>query len=320
MSRLNLTNLETVCAIARLGTFSAASDRLHASQPAITARVRELESSLGIAFFQRRGRRMELTVEGRQFIDRVEPLVGQIEEAVLMHSDPSAASGVVRMGVGAVTMTWFPDLVGQLKREMPNVHYELDVDMGMNMIEKLESGKLDMAIVAGRVRMPRMTSIDLTPSELQWVMSSRVPRVVDGRRLGIAELLDSAPLWFVSRPSVLFPRAVATARKHGAQLHNINTCGNMIGLLDLIDRGAGIGMVASLLAKERLASGALLPVDPELKPETLELTLLFHKDQQQSVVKRIADRIAEVDRERQPAVARAGSKVRKSAAKALRAV
>ncbi|CAN5621409.1 hypothetical protein BH09PSE5_BH09PSE5_10410 [soil metagenome] len=59
-------------------------------------------------------------------------------EAVLMHSDPSAASGVVRIGVGAVTMTWFPDLVAVLRREMPNVHHELDVDMGMNMIEKLE--------------------------------------------------------------------------------------------------------------------------------------------------------------------------------------
>jgi DNA-binding transcriptional LysR family regulator len=298
MSRLNLTNLATVCCIARLGTFSAASIRLNTSQPAITARVRELESSLGLVFFQRRGRHMELTVEGRQFIDRVEPLVAQIEEAVLVHADPSAASGVVRIGVGAVTMTWFPDLVGQLKREMPGVHYELDVDMGMNMVEKLESGKLNLAIVAGKVRMPRMTSIDLTPSDLQWVMSSKVPRVVNGRRLTTAEILNTAPLWFVSRPSVLFPRALETARRHGAQLHNINTCGNMVGLVDLIDQGGGVGMVATQLAKERVASGALVPVADNLKPETLELTLLFHKDQQQSIVQRIANRIVETDRRR----------------------
>ena len=296
MSRINLTNLETICCIARLGTFSAASDRLNASQPAITARVREIESALGIAFFQRRGRRMELTIEGRQFIARVEPLVVQIEDAVLHHADVSAASGVVRIGVGAVTMTWFADLLGQLKVEMPRVHYELDVDMGMNMLGKLESGKLDLAIVGGRkVRLPRMTSVDLHGSQLEWVVSSKFPRVVNGRALSVAEILDTAPLWLVSRPSILFPRSVEAARKVGAQLHNINTCANMPGLVDLIDKGGGAGLVPTELARSRLASGALLPLSDALKPETLELTLLYHADQQQSVVRRIADRIAEAD-------------------------
>ena len=61
MSRLNLTNLETVCCIARAGTFYAAAERLNASQPTVTGRVRELEQSLGIQFFRKLGRNMELT-------------------------------------------------------------------------------------------------------------------------------------------------------------------------------------------------------------------------------------------------------------------
>lgn len=296
MSRINLTNLETVCTIARLGTFGAASERLHASQPAITARVREIEAALGITFFQRRGRHMELTVEGRQFVDRVEPLVARLEEAVLSHTETAALRGVVRIGVGAVTMTWFSDLVGELKRDMPLVDYELDVDMGMNMIAKLQAGKLDLAVVAGRrIRVPGMTSIELTPSQLQWVMSSSIARTRDSQALPASEILDSAPIWLVSRPSILFPRAIAAAQALGARLHNVNTCGNMVGLVDLIDKGRGIGIVATELAKDRLASGALVPVSDKLKPEILELTLLFHEDQQQSVVRLVAERIAQAD-------------------------
>ncbi len=298
MSRLNLTNIATVCAIARLGTFTAASERLHASQPAITARVRELERSVGITFFQRRGRRMELTVEGRHFIDRVEPLVAQIEETVLEHSEPSAANGVVRIGVGAVTMTWFPEVVETLKREMPNVHYEVDVDMGMNMIEKLESGKLDLAIVGGKVRFPGLKSHDLTGSDLQWVMSSKLPQHEGGRQLTIGELLDRGPLWFVARSSILFPRMVASARRHGARLTNVNTCASMAALLDLIDRGGGIGMVATRLAKDRIASGALLSLSDQLSPETLELTLLYHDRRPRSIVRQVAERLVEAERRR----------------------
>jgi DNA-binding transcriptional LysR family regulator len=299
MSRINLTNLETVCCIARLGTFSAAADRLHTSQPSVTARVREIESALGIAFFQRRGRLMELTVEGRQFIERVEPLVDKLEEAVLSHSEASASRGVVRIGVGAVTMTWFADVMGDLKRKMPHLDYELDVEMGMNMISKLQAGKLDLAVVGGRnVRVPGMTSLQLKASQLQWVMSANVPRVVEGRRLPLGELLDSAPVWLMPRASPIFGKAVQAARGCGARLHNVNTCGSMVALVDLIEKGPGIGIVATEIAKNRLAAGTLVPVSDRLKPETLALTLLFNEDQQQAIVRQVADWVAQADAQR----------------------
>lgn len=193
------------------------------------------------------------------------------------------------------------------------------INMGMNLLSKPESGKLDHAIVAGRrVRLPGMVSIDLQPSQLQWVMSSKVKRVVNGRTLSLGELLDSAPVWLVSRQSVLFAKYVDVARRQGAQLHNVSTCGSMMGLVDLIDKGGGIGIVATEIAKDRLASGALVPVSDKLKPDTLELTLLFHDDLQQSVVKRVADRIAEADAKRSRLSERCGYGVRRAEAASSR--
>lgn len=58
MRRLSLYHLETLLWISRLGTFAAAAERLNTTQPAISARVRELESRLGYAIFQRAGRAM----------------------------------------------------------------------------------------------------------------------------------------------------------------------------------------------------------------------------------------------------------------------
>ena len=56
--RITLVNLETLCAIARLGTFRAAADKLNTTQPAVSARVREVEDMVGRPLFQRRGRRI----------------------------------------------------------------------------------------------------------------------------------------------------------------------------------------------------------------------------------------------------------------------
>ena len=65
MRKLAIYHLETLLWIARLGTFRAAAERLGTTQPAISARVREVEQQLGIALFRREGRGVVLTARGR---------------------------------------------------------------------------------------------------------------------------------------------------------------------------------------------------------------------------------------------------------------
>lgn len=298
MLRFNVVNFETVSCIARLGSFGAAAARLHASQPAITARVRELEQSVGVPFFQKRGRRMELTIEGRAFLQRVEPLVRRIEQEVQVHAAPGSLQGVVRLGIAHVMLRWFPEVVAQLRRDMPDVRYEIDVDAGASMVQKLEAGRIDIAVVAGKTRGPRMVAVDLQAEELQWLMSTRLPRLRDRRTLGTAELLDSAPIWLMPRSSVVYPLAVEVLQRQQARLHNLNTCVHMAGILEMVEHTCGIGLTAASVARGHLAAGRVEPVSPDLAPIRLEVSLLYHPDQQQAIVRRVIDRIVEFDRRR----------------------
>lgn len=296
MTRLNLTNFETVCCIAKLGTFSAAGVRLNASQPAVTARVRELESSVGIAFFQRRGRRMDLTVEGREFISRVEPLVRRIEQELDLYAEPSSLHGVIRLGIPHVMLTWFPQLIAQLQADMPHVRYEIDVDVGLSMVQKLDAGRLDLAVVAGGARNPQMDAIKLTPEESQWLISAQVDRRRGGQAVPLAELLGSVPIWLVPRSSVLFPIAMAALHRHRVDFDNLNACTHMLAILELIHRTAGIGLTATSGAHGYLEAGLVTPVSPDLPPISLDVTLLCHKDQQQPIIRQTIERIVEFDR------------------------
>lgn len=295
MTKLNLTNLETVCAISRLGSFAAAARHQNASQPAVTARIRELEQSMGFTFFQRQGRRMELTMEGRLFVERAAPLIDQLDDLVRLQAQPSAMQGVVRIGVGVTTLLWFPQVIALLKVDMPNVHYDIDVDMGMNMLHKLEEGRLDLILMGGAVTRSRMATTPLTPVEQRWLMSHRVPRTRNGQPLTTGELLDSAPLWFVSRPSDFFPRAAEGARRFGASLRNLNTCANTAALLEMVIQTGGIGIVPTVLAAEHLRAGTLVPVSTELPPELYAMTLVAHADQVPAIVRRVIERITHHD-------------------------
>jgi DNA-binding transcriptional LysR family regulator len=296
MTCLNLTNFETVCCIARMGTFSAAAIRLNASQPAITARVRELESMVGIPFFQKRGRRMELTAQGRDFIRRVEPLVRRIDQELNVYADPAALQGVVRLGIPHVMLSWFPQLIAQLGADMPNVRYEIDVDVGQSMVNKLEAGRLDVAMVAGTPSNAQMDEISLTPEESQWLISTRVERFRDGHAIPLSELLGNVPIWLVPRTSVLYPVAIAALHRHRKQLDNLNACSHMLAILELIHRTGGLGLTATSGARSYIEAGLVAPLSSQLAPILLDVTLLCHKDQQQPVVRQTMQRIVDYDR------------------------
>ncbi|MCB5162823.1 LysR substrate-binding domain-containing protein [Marinomonas algarum] len=68
-------------AVARLNSFSLAANELNVSQSAVSHQIRILENHLGESLFQRQGRRLELTREGRQYLDSISHSLSQIEEA-----------------------------------------------------------------------------------------------------------------------------------------------------------------------------------------------------------------------------------------------
>ena len=62
---LNLHQLEIFLCIARERSFSKAAERLRISQPSVSIQIRNLEDSLEVKLFERLGRRVYLTREGR---------------------------------------------------------------------------------------------------------------------------------------------------------------------------------------------------------------------------------------------------------------
>ena len=76
MKQITVTNLETLCTIARLGTFQAAADKLNTTQPAISARMRDFEAIIERPLFQRYGRRMELSLRRVKLLSEPNPYWG----------------------------------------------------------------------------------------------------------------------------------------------------------------------------------------------------------------------------------------------------
>lgn len=83
MDQIAPYHLKTLVMIAKLGTFQAAAEQLNMTQPAVSARMRELEAQLGSTLFQRDGRRMTLTARARQLVLEAQPALAMLDRVLI---------------------------------------------------------------------------------------------------------------------------------------------------------------------------------------------------------------------------------------------
>lgn len=258
MARPTLVNLETALWVERIGSFSGAARKLNASQPAISGRIRDLEASLKFRIFARRGHLMLPTPEGRELLDRVEPLLRELQTALgEVHAD-AGTGGVIRVGAGQVALTWFARVLGTLMQDAANFRYEISVERVPTLVMLLEQEKIDIALLPTPVQHPRFQCLSMGSDPMLWLMArNRMERYSPYSRRSrpsLADVLNHGPLWLPHKTSPYFEQQTQLLRTRGAHLRNVNVCSDIMRLPDLIASTGGLGCVPQCLVGDALGN------------------------------------------------------------------
>src|SRR4029078_2679256 len=122
---MDLRQLEIIRAIADSGSFTAAGEKLHVSQSAISRQILLLEEELGEPVFHRIGRRIRITPAGESLLQLSPRVFQDLQETVSSISDKrESLSGTMRL-VGGMTVCLyvFPALLAEVRRVDP--HWEM---------------------------------------------------------------------------------------------------------------------------------------------------------------------------------------------------
>lgn len=138
----------TFLEIAASGSFAAAAERLHVTQTAVSARVRSLEELLGRQLFVRNKAGAKLTPAGERFLRHATTLVQGWERArEHVALPPGREDGI---SVGGELSIWHPlmaDWLIWMHRICPEVALRVDVDSPPRLLDRVQDGSLDMAIM-----------------------------------------------------------------------------------------------------------------------------------------------------------------------------
>lgn len=246
--------------IDRLGTFAAAAQRLNTTQPAISARVREIEEQLGVPLFQREGRRMVLSARGRRLVQATEPLYHGLEQVLLEASDFAGATASVRIGAGEIAAaSCLPSFIQAIERDRPGVAMEIEIDLTAPLLHQLLNGTRDIVFLAGPVASPGMRTAPIGSVQLVWAASAEV---VAGGGLAPSSRCGQLPVWSLPEHSPLHAVTHETLDAHGIVPRALHTCNNVRTLIEIVASGQGAAVLPETMARGHLAAGYLHEVLP----------------------------------------------------------
>lgn len=145
-----LRQLQYLVAVADTRSFRAAAELCHVAQPSLSAQIAQVESSLGVTLFERERRPVLVTSAGEALIARARILLRGADDlfsAAKAFEDPLA--GTLRLGIiPTISPYLLPEAARALRKEIPNLELLFVEDKTQVLVQKLERGEIDTALLA----------------------------------------------------------------------------------------------------------------------------------------------------------------------------
>ena len=171
---MELSDLATFSAVARLGGITRAADELNTVQSNVTQRVKALEAEIGTALFERHSRGMTLTGAGRRLLPYAQRMAALSREAVLAARDDGEPKGPLSIGSMETTAAVrLPSLLAEFHKRFPAVRLTLRTSTSADLVAAVLDGTLDGAFVAGPIDHAELSSTVAFREELVLVSARR---------------------------------------------------------------------------------------------------------------------------------------------------
>ncbi|MBA5606134.1 LysR family transcriptional regulator [Duganella sp. FT3S] len=187
---MELSALRIFKAVAEEGSVTLAAARLNRVQSNVSARLTQLEESLGVTLFHRAGRGLRITAEGDRLLayaDRLLQLADEAQAAMRLDQQPA---GQLRIGAMETTAAArLPKVLAAFNRAYPQVDLVLETGPTDHLLDGVLRHRLDVALVAAPVPHGELEQQPVFAEELVLITGPAHPAVHGPRDVARRNLL-----------------------------------------------------------------------------------------------------------------------------------
>ncbi|MBI2215997.1 MAG: LysR family transcriptional regulator [Candidatus Rokubacteria bacterium] len=256
---MEIGQVEAFLAVGTFGGFRRAAEALRLTQPAISARIRGLEQSLGVPLFER-GQSVTLSAAGRAFKPHAEQLLQTVALArQAVHDLRPSSAGALRIAAALSICTYLlPDVLKRYHAAHPKVTIMVRSGHSKEVLEMVLRDEADVGL-ARSLHHPEVETLSLRDDPLvlvgvpeAWPHRTRRVRLEDVADLRLILFDRGSSDWTLShglfRSAGLVPNVVM-------EVETIETAKRMV------ERGVGFAFLPHLAVAREVSAGKLIAID-----------------------------------------------------------
>src|ERR1043166_1281860 len=249
---MELRHLRYFVGVAEMENVSRAALRLHVSQPALSAQIRDLENELGFLLLKRTAKSVSLTEAGRPVLNEARAVLQRADEGV-KKARAVATADETDLHVGYSPTPFaeiLPKTLRGFQRAMPKVHVRLHDWSSKTILDGVRDGRLQIGLITRSPKASALRDVRFEELARQRVCVAVAPQHAFARRRAIPLTEVAAePLIALTREdypnyydllSIIFSKVKQKPRV-------IEEHDSMSGIISAVEAGTGVTISIDVL-------------------------------------------------------------------------
>lgn len=155
---MTITQFQYVLAVAKYRNFTTAAENSFVTQPTLSMQIQKLEEELGVVIFDRSKKPLQITEIGEQIIRQAQIIINESDRmSDIVAQQKGMVAGEFRLGIiPTVSPTLLPMFLANFIHKFPKVCLKIEEQNTESVLEKIENGTYDAAIIATPLNRPNI--------------------------------------------------------------------------------------------------------------------------------------------------------------------
>lgn len=259
--------------VAELQSFSRAAETLGLVPSAVSRQIRELEKWVGVRLIHRTTRSLQLTEEGRLYLEKMSIISHQVAELQVLHTDSQYVKGHIRLTAPMMIGQYvLPESLSRFKKAHPQI--EISISLMNRMADLVEEG-FDLAVRVGRLADSNMIARSIGHMNLKTVASAdylqRMGVPTQPKQLTRHNCLINSGISVPRRWSYEVNGKATSVKIEGDLVANESLCLKAFAIA-----GQGIAQLPTFYVEKELATGELVEILSDCAPPPLPINVVYH--------------------------------------------
>lgn len=267
---LNTRDLKYFTAVAELRHFGQAAKECNVSQPTLSGQIKKLEGQLGVSLFERTNKKVMLTDAGKEILPYAHKALMSIDDICdISHSFKNPFSGRFRLGaIPTIASYVFPEFVSKVKKQLPELTLILTEEKTEIIMEQLNRGEIDAAIVALPIHDHSLDSHELFEDEFYLAVPSN-HKLCKNKSI-VMEQLKNQELLLLEEGHCLRGQALEACETVNISEYNFMAT-SLETLRQMVKAGTGITIIPKIATIENEEGIHYIPFKSSSKSRTVGL-------------------------------------------------